>query len=148
MILRAMHLLAVVIWAGGMIFFTLVVMPSIRRGLAPSQRQELIQVLGRRYRVMGWASIAVLLITGSLMTWHQGVAWDSGFGRILILKLILVGIMLALTSLHDFVLGPRVAKASNPHHATWLRRAVIYLARLNLLVVLGIVLCGVWLTTV
>lgn len=82
------------------------------------------------------------------MAWHQGVAWDSGLGRILILKLVLVGIMLALTSLHDFVLGPRLAKASHPHHAMRLRRAVIYLARLNLLVVLGIVLCGVWLTTV
>ncbi len=52
MILRAMHLLAAVVWAGGMIFFTLVIMPALRQGLSPPQQQGLIRELSKRgYRV-------------------------------------------------------------------------------------------------
>jgi len=142
MILRALHLLAAVVWAGGMISFTLVIMPALRQGLSPPQRQEWIRIIGRRYRVVGWTSIVILLITGSLMAWSQGVEWDSGFGRVLSLKLALVGVMLVLTSLHDFVLGPRAARTEN------LRGVVLWLARVNLLVVIAIILCGVWLAGV
>src|SRR3989304_4319803 len=139
MILRALHLLAAVVWAGGMISFTLVIMPALRQGLSPPQRQEWIRIIGRRYRVVGWGSIVILIVTGSLMAWNQGVVWDSGFGRVLSLKLALVGVMLVLTSLHDFVLGPRAARTEN------LRGVVLWLARVNLLVVIAIILCGVWL---
>jgi len=142
MILRALHLLAAVVWAGGMISFTLVIMPALRQGLSPPQRQEWIRIIGRRYRVVGWGSIVILIVTGSLMAWNQGVVWDSGFGRVLSLKLALVGVMLVLTSLHDFVLGPRAARTEN------LRGVVLWLARVNLLVVIAIILCGVWLAGV
>lgn len=141
MILRSVHLLSAVVWVGGMISFTLVIMPVLRKGLSPPQRREWIRNIGRRYRLVGWTSIVILLITGSLMAWSQGVEWGSEFGRVLSLKLVLVGVMLALTSLHDFVLGPRAAQTEN------LRGIVLWLARLNLLVVVAIILCGVWLTT-
>jgi len=145
--LRAVHLLAAVVWAGSMIFFSLVVMPALRQGLPPSQRQGLIRIIGRRYRIVGWASVGVLLITGSLMAWNHGVVWNSGFGRVLSLKLVLVGVMLALTSFHDFVLVRRAVQAKGPSQMES-RRVILWLARANLLVVLGIILCGVWLTEV
>ena len=145
MILRVIHLLSAVVWVGSMIFFSLVVMPALRQGLPPSQRQELIRVLGRRYRVLGWVSIGVLLATGLLMTWRHGVVWGSGFGQLLSFKLILVGVMLALTVLHDLSIGPRVAQLNVPPTGGQ-RLAIVWLARVNLLVVLGILLCGVWLT--
>jgi len=144
MILRVIHLLAAVVWVGSMIFFSLVVMPALRQGLPPPRRQELIRVLGRRYRVLGWASIGVLLITGPLLAWRHGVVWSSGFGQLLSLKLILVGVMLALTVLHDLSIGPRVAQL-NVSPTGGQRRAIVWLARVNLLVVLGILLCGMWL---
>ena len=145
--LRAVHLLAAVVWAGSMIFFSLVVMPALRQGLPPSQRQGLIRIIGRRYRIVGWASVGVLLITGSLMAWNHGVVWNSGFGLVLSLKLVLVGVMLALTAFHDFVLVRRAVQAKGPSQMES-RRVILWLARANLLVVLGIILCGVWLTEV
>lgn len=153
MILRTIHLLTAVVWVGSMIFFTFVVMPALRKSLPPPQRQELLRVIGRRYRLVGWTSIVILLITGSLLAWNQGVEWGSVFGWVLSLKLALVGTMLVLTALHDFVLGPRpldmardaVAPSQGKERQ---RRVVVYLARVNLLVVVGILLCGVWLTMV
>jgi hypothetical protein len=73
------------------------------------------------------------------------VVWSSGFGQILSLKLVLVGMMLALTVLHDLSMGPRGTRLKVPL-TDGQRRAVVWLARVNLLVVLGIFLCGVWLT--
>jgi putative copper export protein len=145
-ILRTVHLLAAVVWVGGMIFFSVVIMPAVRQALLPSQRQELVRIVGRRYRAVGWVSVGVLLATGSVMAWRQGVDWGSPFGRVLMLKLSLVVLMVALTATHDFVLGPRAAQAGNPD-AERSRRAVIWLARMNLLVVLAIVVCGVWLSS-
>ena len=130
-----------------MIFFSLVVMPALRQGLPPPQRQELIRAVGRRYRILGWASVVVLLVTGPFLVWYHGVVWDSDFGWVLSLKLVLVGVMLLLTILHDFVLGPRAVQANNPH-TEGPRRAMIWLARLKLLVALGILLCGLWLAEV
>ncbi len=145
MTLRIIHLLAAVVWVGSMIFFSLVVMPTLRHGLPPPQRQELIRALGRRYRVLGWTSIGVLLTTGPLLTWRHGVVWSSGFGQLLSFKLVLVGIMLALTVLHDLSIGPRSAQLNVPL-AGGQRLAIVWLARVNLLVVLGILVCGAWLT--
>jgi putative copper export protein len=144
--LRTIHLLAAMTWAGGMVFFSLVLMPSVRRAVPPPDRPGLIRAVGRRYRFVGWAGIAVLLITGPLMAWDRGVDWDSEFGRLLALKLTLVGAMLVLTLFHDLVLGPRVTR--DPAGSDRLRPMVAWLARLNLLVVLAIVVCGVWLTAV
>jgi putative copper export protein len=81
------------------------------------------------------------------MAWQQGVVWDSGFGQILSLKLVLVGVMLALTVLHDLSMGPRVVQLNVPL-TSGQRQAIVWLARLNLLVVLGIILCSLWLTEV
>jgi uncharacterized membrane protein len=147
MILRMIHLLAAVVWVGSMIFFSLVVMPALRQGLPPPQRQELIRVLGRRYRIVGWVSIGVLLATGLLMAWRHGVVWSSGFGQLLSFKLVLVGVMLALTALHDLSIGPRAARLNVPLTGGQ-RQAIVWLARANILVVLGILLCGMWLTEI
>lgn len=146
MILRVVHLISAAVWVGSMVFFSLVVMPSLRHGLPPPQRQELIRSVGRRYRVLGWASVGVLLATGPLLAWRHGVVWSSGFGQLLSLKLVLVGIMLALTVLHDLSMGPPRGAQLNVPLTDGQRLAIVWLARVNLLVVLGIFLCGVWLT--
>ncbi len=130
-----------------MLFFSLVVMPALRQSLAPSQRGQVIQAVGRRYRVVGWTSIGVLLVTGPIIAWDHGVAWDSEFGQILGVKLFLVGVMLVLTIAHNLVLAPRVAQTTNLDHKRP-KRLVIWLARVNILVVLGIIMCGVWLAHV
>jgi uncharacterized membrane protein len=147
MILRMIHLLAAVVWVGSMIFFSLVVMPALRQGLPSPQRQELIRVVGRRYRVLGWISIGILLATGPVMAWRHGVVWGSGFGQLLSLKLVLVGLMLVLTVLHDLSMGPRVTQSPVPL-TSGQRQAIVWLARANLLVAMGVLLCGMWLTAI
>lgn len=138
---QAVHLLAAIFWVGGMVFFAAVVMPALRRSLTPPARQAAVEAIGRRYRQLGWSSVGLLLITGPVLAQARGVAWGSAFGRALIVKLGLVALMLVLLVVHDLILGPRSLR--NPESAgTGTARWTLRLARINLLIVLLISLCG------
>jgi len=113
-ILQTIYLLAAIAWAGSMIFFSLVLIPGVRESLSPHHRPELVRAIGKRYRVMGWVSVGFLLVTGTILAWKRNEVWGSEFGQVLILKLILVGVMLLLTVLHD-VMGTRSAIGNQPN---------------------------------
>ena len=110
-----LHILSAIIWIGGMLFLALVVVPTTR-SMPPTERAALFGAVGRRFRVVGWACIAVLLITGTINTAFRGATWEnlftaelwgSSFGTTLALKLVVVVVMLGLSVYHDFVIGPR-----------------------------------------
>lgn len=110
------HVVAACIWVGGILFFALVLVPALRRG--PGLRgNELVQAVGRRFRVVGWWSVVVLVLTGianvlyrvpSSQLWAAEF-WQSTWGRTLALKLVLVGVMLAVSVAHD-VMGARAVR--------------------------------------
>jgi putative copper export protein len=117
-----LHILSAVIWIGGMLFLALVVVPATR-GLPPAERAALFGVLGRRFRAVGWACIAVLLVTGVVNAAYRGVTlenvgsaalWSSPFGTTLALKLGVVALLLGLSAYHDFVIGPRSVRLLEP----------------------------------
>jgi uncharacterized membrane protein len=152
-----LHILAAIVWIGGMLFLGLVVVPATR-GLPPPERGRLFVAVGRRFRAVGWVAIAVLLVTGVVnlrergVTWHaftSGQLWDSRFGQILAVKLALVAIMIALSLFHDFVLGPRLTRVlTHPGPdaalaAANLRRRTSWLARLSTLLGLLVVAAAV-----
>lgn len=63
----ALHLLAAVIWVGGMIFAHNSLRPAAAQVLEPPLRLELWVQVFRRFFVLVWLSIALLLITGYWM---------------------------------------------------------------------------------
>ena len=151
-IILTIHILAAMTWIGGMIFLSLVATPAFR-GLEPQMRARLFTAVGRRFRWVGWACIAILVSTGLMNLAQYGVGpgdlldasfWSIQFGSRLALKLTLVATMLLLSALHDFVLGPRSTalsrSAADPQRAASFRRRVSWLARLSL--VLGVLV--VW----
>lgn len=62
-IARAIHVLAVVIWIGGVAMVTTVVLPLIRRTRAPREQLALFEAVERRF--IWQARIAVLLVGAS-----------------------------------------------------------------------------------
>ena len=107
-----LHLLAVIIWIGGTIFLSVVLVPVLRRELFASQRSLLFRTIARRFRVVVWGAIAVLLFTGPPLLHQRGIpiANLSGWPMILVAKLGLVTFLLFLTLTHDLILGPRVGR--------------------------------------
>jgi uncharacterized membrane protein len=136
LLVRWLHLLAAITWIGGMVFIALVLVP-VTRGLAdPALRSRLVQDAGRRFRTVGWIALGALALTGLANLWLRPyLFWTPRFQG----KLALVVLALALSVFHDFVLGPR---AGRPGADPALRRRASWVARLNLLVVLAVVLLG------
>ena len=118
-----LHIVSAIIWVGGMLFLALVVVPATRT-VPAAERAALFGVLGRRFRTVGWACIATLLVTGTINLTYRGVTlenlfarelWASSFGAALALKLGVVALLLALSVYHDFVIGPRSVRALARH---------------------------------
>lgn len=57
------HILAAAIWTGGLIYTAAVAVP-FALSHPPDERQRILRGLARRFRWIGWGSMAVLLITG------------------------------------------------------------------------------------
>lgn len=145
-----LHILAAIAWIGGMIFLTLVVVPVERKIQDPGLRYDLVNRIGIRFKYLGWGSILVLVTTGTYTALQKLHAWGdflgTGYGRTLILKLALVSLMLLLSILHDFYLGPElVQRGMKKGRITSLGRVVTLLARGNLLLGLIVILLAVFL---
>jgi putative copper resistance protein D len=152
-----LHILSAIVWVGGMLFLALVVVPATR-AMDPAERGALISALGRRFRVIGWLCIVLLLATGAVNAGYRGVTLgglftapflESAFGRTLLAKLALVALLILLSVLHDFVIGPRWSRAQRQRDpeaqrlAARLRRRASALGRLNTLLALLIVALAV-----
>src|SRR6476646_1403847 len=105
-----LHLVAAVSWIGGMVFLSVVLVPILGREPFASQKTLFFLATARRFRVVVWGVIAVLLFTGPLLLHQRGIpiANPSAWPKILATKLGLVTFLLLLTLIHDFILGPRV----------------------------------------
>lgn len=141
------HVLAALVWLGGMLFLGLVGAPALRLVEPPQLRQRLFQAIGLRFRAVGWSAIAVLVVTGVLSLWFRGwlpllddaAFWRTGTGHALAAKLACVTIMVTVSGVHDFIDGPAAGRAA-PGSPTSLRlrRRAALLARANAL--LGVLL--------
>lgn len=139
------HLLASMFWIGGMLFFAIVLVPSLRAVPSP-QKTEMISQIGHRFRKTGWISLGLLLVTGLSQLYHLGSpVFAEGW---LWVKLFLIVLMVSFTLLHDFVFGPRsieINRANPGAGAVPLRRTARWLPRLNLAVGIFVVLAAVYL---
>ncbi|RMD80169.1 MAG: DUF4149 domain-containing protein [Gammaproteobacteria bacterium] len=147
-LLLGLHLLAAAAWVGGMLFLALVLLPAARATLPPEEAGALLEAAARRLALVGWGCLGVLAVTGGLLLARSGAAldepafWTGPAGRVLALKLLLVGLLVGVEALHDFVLGPRGARlwreAPASAAAQRLRRGSRWLARAALLLSLGV----------
>ncbi len=112
--LVVLHILAAVSWVGGMIFLSLVLAPLVRSRKAAPEFMALFRSTALRFRPLVWAAIAVLLTTGPMLLARRGVSMTepASWPGIVTIKLMLVGLLLFLTLLHDLVLGPQVSRVS------------------------------------
>ena len=73
-----LHLLATVAWIGGMSTNLVVLLPSMRGNLDPPVMGKLMGAVMGRFRILTYICIAVLIVTGGLMSRYN--ASYEGFG--------------------------------------------------------------------
>jgi uncharacterized membrane protein len=141
------HLLAAISWIGGMMFLSLVLAPLFRRAGLSGERLLLFRDIARRYRVLVWAAMALLIGSGMILLDQRGVqftkpqSWPGPFQ----VKLALVAVLMGLTLSHDLFLGPRQAKeAPGTEAVTSVTLSLVrFIPRLALLLALGVVFAAV-----
>lgn len=74
-IARAVHVLAIVHWIGGLAMVTLVVLPSIMRSVPAADRLRLFETIEGRFAFQARASTLIAGASGLYMTYRLA-AWD------------------------------------------------------------------------
>jgi len=113
-----LHLLAAAIWLGGLVSLVLLLSVS-RRDQTPAV-VSFARDATQRFSVMGIAVVVVVFATGIINAWILVGSWHAlivtGYGRLLILKVVLFAAMLLIAAANRFWLTPRLAvpSASEP----------------------------------
>lgn len=143
-----LHVMSAMLWVGGIFFVSLVAVPAVRE-MEVRRRTTLLSALGRRFRDVGWVLLAVLWATGATQMWIRGATvanildgsfFTTRFGALMGSKLLIILVMMVVSGVHDWIVGPRAAAVAeaggDPEN---LRRIAAWLGRLNALLALGIV---------
>jgi copper transport protein len=107
-LVQFLHLLVSVIWIGGMIYTKFVFVPALA-AVEPAYRGQILGVVAKRFTLIAWGSVAILLITGLLKT-PGGMLLDTSteFGRLLLVKHILFALMILIGGIITFGVAPRL----------------------------------------
>jgi copper resistance protein D len=151
-----LHVLAAMLWIGGMFFFALVGAPVLRKIESQELRARLFRQLGEKFRTIGWVAIVILIATGIANLHFRGWLdsdvlgsrhfWTTAVGTALAWKLGAVVAMLVVQAFHDFNLGPASSRAAaGTPESIRLRRRAALLARLSAILGLVVVIAAVYL---
>jgi putative copper resistance protein D len=154
-----LHLLAAIIWIGGLVFQVLVVFPTLAWAAPTAERLLFALSLEARFRVILWPAVGLVLFTGlvNLMNvWYATVVTAESisptFIPLLSVKLGIVVGMIALQAVQQWLIYPRRVAALSSVSAsvqdmplpfrTWQRLALLLYGTL-LGLAGGAVLCAV-----
>jgi uncharacterized membrane protein len=100
-LLLLLHLLAAILWVGGMFFAHACLRPAAVETLPPPQRLPLMEAALRRFFAYVSVAVAVILVTGLAMLWPVGLrlappAWHVMLMLGVVMALVFAYIRLAL----------------------------------------------------
>ena len=135
------HVVAAVVWVGGVVYQTHVLLPAARRGGA-----AVFVEAARRARPVTWTAIALVVLSGFYNVTQLGsleAVMQSGAGLLLAAKFTLVILAVALAGQRDFaqvtLLNAAVASHADPTPAL---RAIARLDRAVLVLALVVIYLG------
>ena len=140
----ALHVLAACVWVGGTVVLVFVAVPYART-LTGDARAQVLKALGRGWRMFGWGAMAVAVATGVQLAAADGAFDDaaSDFDAVLVVKILAVALLIVGAALHDFVLGPRLAKQIRAGEEQTLRRPLVLVGWANFALTLTVPVLGV-----
>ncbi len=106
-----LHLLAAAVWCGGLVALGLVLGDLAARDDAGARTLS-------RFSAAASGVLAVLLVTGTFGAWRVAGSWDAlldtGYGALLLAKVLAVLVAVALAAWNRFALLPRLRAARRP----------------------------------
>ncbi|MFW9965294.1 MAG: hypothetical protein ACFFCX_17100 [Candidatus Sifarchaeia archaeon] len=111
-ILNWLHLVATVVWFGGLTTNVLTLMPTLRATLEPPMVGGFMNTYMKKFRPIVYVSILVLVITGVIITLILNPSYlglTSEWAIVLLVKHILVAFAIIATIYGFEILAPKVA---------------------------------------
>lgn len=107
-VVRFLHIMGAIIWVGGLLTITVIVLKPIYRLLALPERAQLVRGVGQRFATATWkVFIPLQITTGVLLAYAHGVTWSAllhpGYGRVLAVKVLLFVAVMAASTGHAFL---------------------------------------------
>jgi uncharacterized membrane protein len=111
------HMLATVLWIGGLSLLSLLVLPAARKTLQSHDYADFIDDLQRRLDPLGWLSITILLASGmfqmSASEHYEGfLSISSLWATAILVKHLLFGLMVALSGYVTWGVLPGLRRAA------------------------------------
>ena len=135
------HIIAACAWVGSMLFFSIVIVPTMRRPPTKDDVMPFVRALGMRYRSFGWTALAILVVTGIGNLYFRGIPlsllamsefWAAGLGRTLAYKLAFIALVLAATATHDAWMRKAIVNGRPAPEADRYRRRASWIGRSTL----------------
>ncbi len=141
-----LHILAVVIWIGGVVFLDGFLVPALQRALTQEQqRAQLLYVLFRNFFAAVWGAASALVITGYGMVFLRG-----GFGVLNAAQwaMVVLGSTMVLLALYVFF-APFLHMRAAVRQERWQvacaqARKIRLLSTVNIALAVPTILSGVW----
>ena len=146
-----LHILAVAVWVGPQFFLFIAAVPAVRTIEDMAVRARVLRIITTRFGWMAWAALVVIVLSGisnlfqegdQADLWNTELRWYSVFS----FKMVLVGVMVLLTAVHSFIVGPRqlalMEAGDTGEEAAKLRRAAISISTLILVASVITILLG------
>ena len=140
--LVALHVLGATVWVGGTIALTFIAVPAIRT-LTGEARAATMRKLGERWRPIGWSALVLLVATGIPLASHVLPGSDAGAKAVFGVKIGIFVALLCFAYLHDFVLGPRLAKEIREGREQVSRRPLVLVGWTSFTLTLALPILGV-----
>jgi uncharacterized membrane protein len=109
-LVRFVHVVSAMIWVGGQLTISAMVLPVVRRLLGVEDRLAVLTGVGRRFGRFTIAGFLPLQVgTGIALAWHKGVTIpslaDPGYGRTLAAKLVAFALVMVAAGVHGWAMG-------------------------------------------
>ena len=144
------HLLATVVWIGGIVMILLVILPGAKTALeSPPIQGKLMKDVVKRFTPMANISILVLIVTGIVITYYEKnftsfFDFNNPWNTVMFLKHLFVILMIIIHFYRSLILTPKIGRLSaqsnelqNPSKAARLQKFSLNLVKTNF--VLGLI---------
>ena len=153
-----LHMLATVVWIGGLAALSLMVLPAARKTLDQPAFSALLGQLQVRLQRIGWFSLALLVVTGmfqmsSSPSYEGFLSISNNWAAAILIKHLVIGLMILasgyvtwglLPTLQRTALLRAAGRAVDEAQIVRLERREILLMRLNLLLSMIVLLLTAW----
>jgi copper resistance protein D len=124
------HIICACIWLGGMFALIIFFIPLRKENYF----LDMVNKVGNQFKFVGWIILPLLLLTGIFNSFYRG------FYTLTWLKILLFSIIVIISAIHDFYIGPKATKTKDKKLIKYSR----IIGRINFILAIIMVLLGIF----